>query len=844
MNTPNYMPKLFVIILSFLFSFNLQAQLGKIALISNRNNNTDVYVINDDGSNEINLSNHPAVDAAPTISPDGQQVAFYSTRTGTREIFVVDIDGSNLYQLTHINAHAIWSIDWHPTENKLVFAAAIVTPHIQNLYEIDTDGNNLTVLIQDNGIENYEPGYSLDGSLIFLQRRVPGSNGHIYIYDRTTQNITQVTSTFWSREPSFIIENGVEKVIYEKLGYPGSSGRQIFISDLDGLNERPISSNSYDEFQPRSSRTVQNRFVFSSNRGGNGFRVWMMNTDGTNPVILTTQDGRQPDWWANPNQVPVASCQDIEVEADMNCTANASIDNGSYDPNGDPIILTQNPPGPYPLGATEVTLTVTDDKGASNQCTATVTVVDSTPPIFTSLPEDIAVTAQPGACEKIVEFTVDATDNCGGVTIVCDPPSGSMFPLGTTTVNCTAMDDADNITTDTFTVTVEESEPIAEAVIVATNSIWIKQKSEILSGNIIVNDTLGGPYLSSGVELVIGQNATMPAGYALKAHRINIKQKSVINSDLFFNELDNNGVRNGAEYSPLALSVFCSLPAFNNARPGTQDITVSKNQTVMLNAGSYREIVVKEKGTLIFTGGVYDLRNLDVGQNAKIFFTAQTEVRIEDKLAIDQKSYVGSQTGSGIGASEIIFYVNGINGNSGNLGANPKAVKIGQNCTLQANIYAPNGTLWIRQKSNATGAYIAKDVIVGQKVTMALNSAFGSINATVNIAKLGTNSLQSDKLSTSLIPESFALHQNYPNPFNPSTTISFQIPENSFVKLKIYNSLGQELRNLLNGFIEAGIHELQWDGKNEFGIPVSSGIYLYTLQSNKFKALKKMLLVR
>jgi hypothetical protein len=109
----------------------------------------------------------------------------------------------------------------------------------------------------------------------------------------------------------------------------------------------------------------------------------------------------------------------VTVSAGPNCDAVASVDNGSFDPdNGDRITLRQEPPGPYPLGVTPVTLTVTDNHGASNSCTATVTVTDTTPPTIS----DVAVTPNvlwpPN--NKMVEVTVNytATDDCGGVTNV------------------------------------------------------------------------------------------------------------------------------------------------------------------------------------------------------------------------------------------------------------------------------------------------------------------------------------------------------------------------------------------------------------------------------------------
>jgi hypothetical protein len=92
------------------------------------------------------------------------------------------------------------------------------------------------------------------------------------------------------------------------------------------------------------------------------------------------------------NVAPEAACQDVTVAADDSCTADASIDAGSSDPDGDALTYSQDPAGPYPLGTTEVTLTVTDPGGLSDSCTANVTVVDLTPPVVTcsldALPDD------------------------------------------------------------------------------------------------------------------------------------------------------------------------------------------------------------------------------------------------------------------------------------------------------------------------------------------------------------------------------------------------------------------------------------------------------------------------
>ena len=100
------------------------------------------------------------------------------------------------------------------------------------------------------------------------------------------------------------------------------------------------------------------------------------------------------------------------------------------------------------------------------------------------------------------------------------------------------------------------------------------------------------------------------------------------------------------------------------------------------------------------------------------------------------------------------------------------------------------------------------------------------------------NLLSVNKISE-LVPTSFSLHQNYPNPFNPITKIKFDIPSSSFVKMIVYNSLGQEVTTLMNEKLSAGSYETSWDGS---GYP--SGVYFYKLVSDKFVEVKKMALIK
>lgn len=93
-------------------------------------------------------------------------------------------------------------------------------------------------------------------------------------------------------------------------------------------------------------------------------------------------------------------------------------------------------------------------------------------------------------------------------------------------------------------------------------------------------------------------------------------------------------------------------------------------------------------------------------------------------------------------------------------------------------------------------------------------------------------------------PKDFELSQNYPNPFNPETRIKYQLPNAERVVIKIYDVLGREVRTLVDDQREAGYHEVLWDGRDNFGIKVSSGIFYYRIIAGEFHQTKKMLLLK
>jgi hypothetical protein len=116
---------------------------------------------------------------------------------------------------------------------------------------------------------------------------------------------------------------------------------------------------------------------------------------------------------------------------------------------------------------------------------------------------------------------------------------------------------------------------------------------------------------------------------------------------------------------------------------------------------------------------------------------------------------------------------------------------------------------------------------------------FGNCSSAPKVAE---NFSQMSESAT--MPESYALEQNYPNPFNPSTSIAFSVKEAGEVQLSIYNLHGQEVRTLASGNYASGKYAITWDGKDERGQIVPSGVYLYKLRVNGFAQTRKMIFMK
>jgi hypothetical protein len=166
-------------------------------------------------------------------------------------------------------------------------------------------------------------------------------------------------------------------------------------------------------------------------------------------------------------------------------------------------------------------------------------------------------------------------------------------------------------------------------------------------------------------------------------------------------------------------------------------------------------------------------------------------------------------------------------------------------------LFEPPGEATIRLQRYDEGGdiYELVSTVEGEshlRIPMSLRGKRGQIE--VSFRAFGSNGeilVQSTRrLTIENIPEQFALHQNYPNPFNPTTIIEYDLPKDAYVYLVIYDILGRKIRTLVSGMQLAGYAEVRWNGTDDWGNKVGSGIYFYRIETGTFSKTHKMVFLK
>jgi len=522
-----------------------------------------------------------------------------------------------------------------------------------------------------------------------------------------------------------------------------------------------------------------------------------------------------------------------------------------------------NTPGSYTL-----TYTATDAGGNASSADRIVEVVNTAPTVVNAVTEvvlsfgdallsldiDLATVFADVDVNDVLSYSFTSSNAAiADVSLSGSILSISALDLGGSNVSISATDPWGAYVTSYFSIVVNVTSTLGDALLFAQSEIKIKKDVEVYSGNLLVNegsshgnhhdddeddddedDDHGNGHNDNGddhgrYQLSMDKDSHVAPGYALMADRIDIKQNTLVESDVYANDLNNRGDITGDIFGALVTPLFTTLPPFKSGAAGSQNITVNKNQSLELEAGDYGRIYVKERGTLTFTGGIYNIEKLEAKKNSHIRFEEATEVRVEDEVKVAKNSYVGPAGGSYIGASDIIFYI---------ADDHHHAAKLEEDVFFFGTIYAQEGEVELEKDVAFTGAILAEKISIDKDCELTLDGYFSNGSGGGISKSAGRIAWVEPEMELEL-PLASGLSSNYPNPFNPSTTIDFALSQAGQVSLKIYDIRGAQVAEIARGYHEAGYYSVQFNPEN-----ISSGTYIYVLDAGSFREVKRMVYLK
>ncbi|MCX6021130.1 MAG: hypothetical protein NTZ05_05270 [Chloroflexi bacterium] len=280
---------------------------ARIAFVSKRDGNPELYVMKSDGTELLRLTNSPAVDDDPQWSPDSKQIAFISDRTGDWEIFTVSADGGGAQNLTNNKASFEIGPRWSPDGKRIVFTSD--RDHVPAVYAMNADGSgqidlskslNLSAgpawspaLPPGGGSPVATPtptprnGAALPDGIAFVSDR--DRAGEIYITDTYGGRVTRLTDDF-SEDSAPLWSPDRKKLVY--LSQRGTT-HEIYVIRADGGGSLNLTQSPADDVAPTWSPD-STRIAFASNRDGNG-DIYTVNVDGTGLKRLTTDSATDSD---------------------------------------------------------------------------------------------------------------------------------------------------------------------------------------------------------------------------------------------------------------------------------------------------------------------------------------------------------------------------------------------------------------------------------------------------------------------------------------------------------------------------------------------------------------------
>ncbi len=252
--------------------------------------------------------------------------------------------------------------------------------------------------------------------------------------------------------------------------------------------------------------------------------------------------------------------------------------------------------------------------------------------------------------------------------------------------------------------------------VLGSQSVLLKKDASVDSGDIVGND--------ADALVTLSMATTTPAAFAVKSDNITVKNGATPFGTYFCNSLSD--ASGSATCTAVGVPVFATLPDFESATPSADDQSVGKNGSLTLAAGSYGALDVGKDATVTFGGGTYDFASITTGNGAQLLFDGPTRIRVAGTIHTGHDNIVGPSVGPGAPtAADVIFYVSGTD-------AVDTAVHFGQGAEIDANVYAPNGTVFLKKEGTLNGAMIGLHVILEADTSVTLATAFRNLPPTLS----------------------------------------------------------------------------------------------------------------
>lgn len=269
-----------------LLHISVSAQSWKIAVETIRGSDREIYLMNADGSNQTNLTNHPSDDVdpffAPFGTPVGNRIMFVSNRNdGNYEIYTID-GGSHVTRLTFTSENE-GRPAYSPDGTKIAFGRASGSAATAEIWVMNSDGTN-QVRLTNNSVEDNRPKWSPDGTKIIFDRG-NGSNLDVFTMNPDGTNVTALTSSSGQDSEASYTPDG-SKIVFNSAR---SGLLQVFTMNADGSNQVNVANHPSSNGSPSWSADGT-KILFATGRHGLPVEIYSMNANGTAQTRLTNNN--------------------------------------------------------------------------------------------------------------------------------------------------------------------------------------------------------------------------------------------------------------------------------------------------------------------------------------------------------------------------------------------------------------------------------------------------------------------------------------------------------------------------------------------------------------------------